>query len=490
MLAAALDADQANEIAIKYPGAVAVAAFNSPNSVTLSGDAKPLEEIARTLEKQGIFNRFLGVKYAFHSHHMDAAKDELLRALGRVETHPAQLTMLSTVTGATINGDSLDANYWWDNVREPVRFSTAISELCAQGHCLFLELGAHPALTIAISETLAHCSVAGKALFSLRRKSPELAAMFANLAALHVAGSPVEWNRIFPRVSADVPLPTYSWKRELHWVETAAMRVDRLAPPVHPFLTVKLPTAEPVWNTSLDLSAQPWLKDHRVKDHIVFPGSAYVEIALAMGAAIFESHSLEVDNIEFQKAIVLPEGKGPVRMQSSFSPADATARFSSRGSEDDGPWTLNATAKLRLRTGIQPQTVNLERLKRKLKTKLAKDAIYSMCEEHGMFYGPAFQAVEAIWKSRGESLGIIELPEQLAKDAESFQNHPALLDACFQVVQFSAVESGGKRTFLPERIDRLAFFGRPAMRVYCHAWLIQSSSYATTFDFQICDETG
>jgi acyl transferase domain-containing protein/thioesterase domain-containing protein/acyl carrier protein len=490
MLAAALDEIQAQEFAASYPGKIAAAAFNSPNSVTLSGDAEPLEEIARTLELREVFNRFLEVKYAFHSHQMDVVKDDLLRALGRVETHPTQLTMLSTVTGTTIYGDSLDADYWWRNVRNPVRFSAAISDLCRQGQTLFLELSAHPALTISISETLANSSVSGKALFSLRRKAREQATMLTNLSALYLAGSPVEWNSVFPNVRADVQLPTYSWRREPHWIETSKMRADRLAPPAHPFLTAKLPTAEPVWNTNLDLSAQPWLKDHRVQYHIVFPGAAYVETALGMGLAIFESHSLDVENIEFRKAIVLPEGRGPVRMQSSFSPADSTVRFTSRGQEDDGAWTLNATAKLRPRRAAQPEPVNLERLKRKLKTVLVKDEIYSACEDHGLIYGPAFQAVESIWKGRREALGIIELPGQLAGDAENFQLHPALLDACFQVVQLSAPESSSNRIFLPERIDRLAFFGRSSTRVYCHARLIQSSSYASTFNFQVCDETG
>jgi acyl transferase domain-containing protein/thioesterase domain-containing protein/acyl carrier protein len=490
MLAAALDEDQAEELAASYPGAVAVAALNSPDSVTFSGEAEPLEQIARTLESRQVFNRFLEVKYAFHSHQMDAVKDDLLRALGKVVTQPTQLKMFSTVTGATVHGDSLNANYWWRNVRKPVRFSAAISALCEQGHTLFLELSAHPALAISISETLDHCSVTGKTLFSLRRKARERATMLANLSALYLAGSPVEWSGVLPGVRAEVQLPTYSWQREPHWIESSRMRADRLAPPAHPFLTVRLPAAEPVWNASLDLSAQTWLKDHRVQDHVIFPGAAYVETTLGMGVAIFESQSLDVENIEFQKALVLPEGKGPVRLQSSYSSADATARFTSRGPGEDGPWTLNATAKLRPRDVTQPQAVDLERLKRKFKTKLAKDEVYSACEDHGLNYGPAFQAVEAIWRGRGESLGIIELPEQLAMDVEKFQIHPALLDACFQVVQFSALESSANRIFLPDRIERLAYLGRPPKRVYCHARLIRSSSYAATFNFQVCDETG
>ena len=60
--------------------------MNSPSSVTLSGEAGPLEELAALLEARGVFCRFLKVRYAFHSAQMDPIRDELLAAL---DGHPA-----------------------------------------------------------------------------------------------------------------------------------------------------------------------------------------------------------------------------------------------------------------------------------------------------------------------------------------------------------------------------------------------------------------
>jgi acyl transferase domain-containing protein/NADPH:quinone reductase-like Zn-dependent oxidoreductase/thioesterase domain-containing protein/NAD(P)-dependent dehydrogenase (short-subunit alcohol dehydrogenase family)/acyl carrier protein len=490
MLAASLDASQAEEIAAKYPCEVAVAAFNSPTSVTFTGEAQPLEEIARTLESRGVFNRILQVKYAFHSRDMDAVKEALLRAVGNVEASPARLKIFSSVTGGEVPGEALNAAFWWRNVREPVRFSAAASESCAQGYGLFLELSAHPALTAAISETMAHRGVAGKVLFSLQRKKPELAAMLNNLCALHAAGSPVDWKQLFPGVSAEIALPSYSWQRERHWGETSAQCAERLAPPAHPFLTTKLRCAEPTWNARLDLSAQGWLKDHRVQEHVVFPGSGYVETALGMGAALFDSRPFDVEEMEFQKALMLREEKGPVQMQSAYSPTDAKVRFSSQGDEDDGQWIPNAIAKLRLRAASKTPTIDPEGLKRDLPAKLEKQEVYSVFAEHGLSYGPAFKGIEKVWKQDDEALGKIELPEQLADGAQDFWIHPALLDACFQVSKFAISESPEGRVFLPARIERLAFFARPGKRVYCHAKLVQASSQAITWDLRVCDEAG
>jgi acyl transferase domain-containing protein/thioesterase domain-containing protein/acyl carrier protein len=490
MLAAGLDPAQAEEFVARFPGEVAIAAFNGPNSVTFSGEGAPLEEVARMLETRGIFNRFLQVNYAFHSHHMDVAKDELLLALGKLETAPAQLKMLSTVTGTLVDGPELTADYWWRNIRQPVRFGTVIAALSGQGHNLFLELSAHPVLTAPISETLARHSEAGKAFFSLRRNEPELATMFANLSALHVVGSPVNWKAVYPDVESEVTLPLYSWQRERHWRETSTMHTDRLVPPEHPFLTAKVRAAAPVWNAWLDLNAHAWLKDHRVQEHIVFPGAGYVEAALGIGRVLFNSQPLEVEDIEFHKALVLPEGKNPMQLHSVFSPADAAVKFSSRGTEADGEWVTNATAKLRAHIATNPLTMDLKRLQRNLGTRLAKNEVYSRCERAGLFYGPMFRAVETVWRKDGEAMGRVELPEQLVEGSARFQIHPVLLDACFQVLLCAKAESRDQRLLLPTRLDRVTFHARPGKSVFCHGKIVQASSHAITWDFQVFDETG
>lgn len=102
------------------------------------------------------------------------------------------------------------------------------------------------------------------------------------------------------------------------------------------------------------------------------------------------------------------------------------------------------------------------------------------------------KAIQAaiVSKRDGEALGRVELPRQLVAGAEQFLIHPALLDACFQVAQFAASESQDRRTFLPARIDRIAFFAKPGTVVFCHAKLVHSNSHAFVWNFQICDEEG
>ncbi len=104
MLAANLDAEEARRITAPFNGRVAVAALNSPTSVTLSGEPAPLRQIAADLESRGIFNRILQVNYAFHSRQMNPVKRDLIDSLGKVETTSTHIPLYSTVTGKPIEG--------------------------------------------------------------------------------------------------------------------------------------------------------------------------------------------------------------------------------------------------------------------------------------------------------------------------------------------------------------------------------------------------
>ena len=490
MLAASVNETQARELAASYRGQVVVAGYNSPNSVTFSGEQAPLDRIAQTLEARGIFNRFLQVSFAFHSHQMDPVKSGLLRSLGKVETSPAQLPLWSTVTGKLTDGLNMTTDYWWRNVRKPVRFSDAIAGLIAEGHSCFIELGAHPALTAALSETLAQTAASGTVLFSLRRNEPELTTIFENLAALHLAGSPISWKSIFAAAGNDISLPLFPWQRERHWNEPFSSRAIRLNAPAHPFLTVKLDAPTPAWNTWLDLNAKPWLKDHCIENHIVFPGAGYVEAALGIGAGLYPSRQLEIEDIEFLRALHLPEGKDPIQLQSVYDPRDSSVTFSTHESSPGADWNRNAGAKLRARVQTDPPLLDLKRIQAGLPELLSADDVYASSARRGLFYGPMFQAIESVWRRDGEALGKIRLPKMLAASADEFRFHPSLLDGCFQLAMISAPASHDRITFVPVRIDRIAYLAPPGPVVFCHSRLVHASLFSPVLDLRITNPSG
>ena len=108
MLAVGLDEDQARAIAVPHGGAVTIAAFNGPRSLTLSGPRISLEAIARDLEQQSIFARLVRVDHPFHHALMQPAAEALEEALADLAPKQETIPFFSTVTGGRQSGVECD----------------------------------------------------------------------------------------------------------------------------------------------------------------------------------------------------------------------------------------------------------------------------------------------------------------------------------------------------------------------------------------------
>ncbi len=132
---------------------------------------------------------------------VDAHRDHITTALTGITPQPAVIPMISTVTGEPVQGPELDADYWYFNLRRPVRFHQALTHLLSAGHHTTIETSPHPVLTPAIEETAEATDASVNALHTLRRTTPP---QFATaLAQAHITGTTPTWTAQLP-----TPRPT------------------------------------------------------------------------------------------------------------------------------------------------------------------------------------------------------------------------------------------------------------------------------------------
>ncbi|MFE3940131.1 acyltransferase domain-containing protein, partial [Streptomyces goshikiensis] len=185
MLAAGLTEEEALRRLRPYGDQVSLAAVNSPAAVTFAGDRAALTALAGELHAGQVFAKFLTVRVPYHSARMEEIKDELLSSLAGIEPRPARVPLYLTGREGRAVGTELDADYWWSNVRDSVRFRQAVERMAGDGHRTFLEIGPHPVLTHAIKECLAGVPVAAEpgaeavTLPSIRRGEDEEACFTA-----------------------------------------------------------------------------------------------------------------------------------------------------------------------------------------------------------------------------------------------------------------------------------------------------------------------
>jgi len=171
---------------------VSIAASNSATSTVLSGAVEPLEALVRELDARGVSCRWVKVDVASHSPQVEPLLVPLHEALADVRPSRGSVPMVSTVTGAVVDGRRLGAAYWVRNLREPVLFARAIERLAGEGCTGFLEVGPHPVLTRPVEEVLRHLGREGVVVGSLQRDAPERPALLEGLARLQAgAGVPL-----------------------------------------------------------------------------------------------------------------------------------------------------------------------------------------------------------------------------------------------------------------------------------------------------------
>ncbi|OEV02813.1 type I polyketide synthase [Streptomyces oceani] len=195
---------------------VALAAVNGPEAVVISGEVDAVREVVAEHEARGIRARVIRVDYASHSSHVERVRDEVLAVASEVATTDSGVAFYSTVSGTRMEPADIDAEYWYRNLREPVRYADAIAVLTELGHTVFLEISPHPVLTAPISDIAQGVLVQG----TLRRGEDQVRRLLLSMAELFTQGVPIDWRPMFENATR-VPLPTYAFQRKRYWVDGA-----------------------------------------------------------------------------------------------------------------------------------------------------------------------------------------------------------------------------------------------------------------------------
>jgi acyl transferase domain-containing protein len=199
------------------------AAFNGPSSVVVSGPPDALAALMRELDADGRRARLLPVDYASHSPAVDQLRETIRTQLAPIHPRAAGPTFVSALTGAPFATTGLDADYWFANLRQPVRFADAVASALAEGARLFVACGPHPALLDSIRETADLAGHPVTAVGTLRRDHGDTAELRRNLAAAWTGGATVDPAALAGSAGGRaIDLPTYAFQRRRHWLDTAA----------------------------------------------------------------------------------------------------------------------------------------------------------------------------------------------------------------------------------------------------------------------------
>ncbi|MFJ6619324.1 type I polyketide synthase [Kitasatospora sp. NPDC091335] len=220
MVSVAAGSALVGELIAPFDGRISVAAYNGPSSTVVSGEPEALDELVALCEAREVRARRIPVDYASHSAQVDRLRERILDDLAEVAPVTSAVPLFSTLTGTSIDTVRMDAGYWFDNLRSPVRFEEATRALLAGGRSVFVECSPHPVLTVGVQETADAVEAEAAVLGTLRRGQGGPEQLLTALAEAWTAGVAVDFASLLP-AGRRIGLPTYAFQRDRYWPDQA-----------------------------------------------------------------------------------------------------------------------------------------------------------------------------------------------------------------------------------------------------------------------------
>ncbi|KAJ6172240.1 polyketide synthase [Penicillium chermesinum] len=477
---------------------VRVACINSPESVTVSGDADGIDALVSCLTANGTFARKLktGGK-AYHSHQMKpvgSTYERLLREANIFSSAPAQggkvdskPCMFSTVLRQQVaESDVRTAAYWRQNLESPVHFSDGLlsaSALWDEVCCL--EVGPHTALKMPILQTL------GKStpyFGTLQRGKGSLNALLELAGNLFLSEFPIP----FPQL-------------QLLWNESRISREVRERKfPRHELLGTPVPGGNLItygWRNRLSLDNVPWLKDHKLGDTIVFPATSYLSMA---AEALLQVRGVQVNqdlaaisvcfqNVDLPNALPIGE-RETIELYTELSSRELSNLTSYQdwydfkvvSIADDTP-TIRARGTIKLLSGPPDMDErNIPYAEGQLVSKSPR-MWYESMDKCGLRYGPNFQHMQNILTP--DTSDVLYAQAKLENIRPQFQAvqpspryliHPAIWDNALQIglVASAGGNFGSMVAKVPKSFGRISV---TAASLTSHEGMVCATSTVTGF---------
>ncbi|WP_027193334.1 type I polyketide synthase [Megalodesulfovibrio gigas] len=472
-------------------GDLEVAAVNSSKYVTLTGNNAALDALKISAKKRRLVFRRLNLEHPFHSRTMDAIKDRLLEKLAGIAPVASRIPFYSTVEGGCCPGETLDTDYWWRNIRQPVLFHKAALAALQGGGRVFVELGPDAMLQPFLKGCFQEHSATTVYLQSLKRDTQDGRVVASLWKRVHTAGAAVDLTAFFPQTPPYVALPSYPWDRELCQAESTPECLDVFAakPPAHPLLGRRVRRGMPVWENTLDPQLVPFLREHVVGEDVVLPGAAYLEMALAAAMEAYGQRTVELENVEYRQPMTFGHGKARV-VRLVLSPEQGDFTIESREQMQSSPVAVHVVGRMvpRLRKTFEPESVATDPAGHGQPCDVP--ALYAKARDAGLAFGPAFRPLRQVWRSGKDAFGRLEL--EPAADFAGAVLHPSLIDGSFQML-LALVDWRDKGlesyVYLPMRTGRFQLLA-PGRAVYAQARLEQQSKRSLAASFSLYDEHG
>ena len=493
MLALGLSAAQSQELIPKYANVV-IGAVNSPRSVTLSGDADAIATMKQRCDKDKIFNRLIATKgRAYHSSYMENAAEAYsipLHDFFRSSERPKiRAQYFSTVTGALWTEGEIPMSYWRRNMESPVLFSAAVSEMRKAGMTRALEIGPHSTLRSPILDIVKSLVVDPPRPFTylstIKRMEDIVQSVLTTCGELLVVGYDVDVLRVNGEGRLLIDFPAYPWDHSRKFVsENKADQEWRFRRfPRHDLLGSLTPgsaLSTRIWRNVLSLNNVPWLADHKVGQHYIFPAAGFMSMAVEAMRQVRET----IGDVFILEDVHI----GVALMVDNDIEVFLTMRKQALGNSSISNtwWEFNISS---VKYGISTEHAKgrvsnllntIHHRSRILPTSdmsggqpITEERWYeTITRNKGLTFGNSFRRLSEIIVEPQQHRAIAKIKVETSSDMTGMKYesqyvvHPTVLDNCLQLSVLAAGSSSAGQAYVPVSVNKITIFEERGDEVY------------------------
>ena len=480
--------------------AVEISACNSARSVTVSGPVEQINAFVQYATRHNIIHKLLAINYPFHHGLLDPVKGKLIQDLADIKPRNPKLSYYSTVTGDKLEGRALGAEYWWHNIRKPVRFNEAVMAAARDGSRLFMEIGPKPVLRSYLAEITGDLDTSFNITNSFTANdSDDIDPVKVIFARAITSGACFDEAVTFgPERKVHVDLPLYPWQNKPYKLtpSSEALEAFVLTVPPHPLLGKQLRQGEYVWSADLDTQLLPFLSDHKVDGKVILPGAAFAEMALSVGMQWLQNDRIEVRDMDIVAAMTLSDDYA-MQVRTRLNVESSTVEISSRKRLTDDDWQIHAKCRVATIPGDAVPNLHAPDLCAGDDPNVVA-RLYNLAKQHGIEFGPHFQrmvrceevendVIEVVLDERDKVLDVTD------GESASYLLHPLDLDACFHGLNtlYDKLDLGfDKLAFIPVRLGTLRVYQPDTAARSARIHILSSNRRGGQADFELFDAQG
>ncbi|XP_072306535.1 phthioceranic/hydroxyphthioceranic acid synthase-like [Eucyclogobius newberryi] len=450
---------------VEFKDSVCVAAYNSPQSCTLSGEGDAIDilhqKLSITFADKNVFLFLLDVPAAYHSPKMEPILDPIEKNIDTLNANNNKCQLFSTMTGKRNSvGNFCTGSYWAKNMRQPVLFAQTLQvvaqERPASETVVFVEISPRKALQRSIQETL------GRNCIVLSSVEPEndSTTILSTVAKLFELGVNVNWHKIYKGYETiPIELPSYHFETTSNeeWFERLR-KFDLVGVSSHPL--IRPSDDRNAYMCNLSVENTPYIWEHKNNGVPIVPGAFHVELAYASIMASSKPKmpiSTLTLGIEFQSLCSLNSENLQLKVKLDPSGKQGTFKIDSSAS-------IHASGIYKWSDGdplIEEPCICLDTISQRCTSKINSNKMYSVLGQAGFEYGDIFTLHHHFYygDEYKEAMAPVEVPGELLKDFHEYLIHPVLLDYFLQMTAVVAMQELTAKQGFPTAIDSIVIAG-------------------------------